>query len=254
MFTFLVILTLACYTATIYYAFSTHTLIKAFAIVSGSTTVIACSTVGFLKIEPKILTQSNTRDSTFYHYLTVDPMELEHGIDYISVIHGNDIKLSEIQTRQWDEGNSLWVLNGFLKNNSQFPINSLKLELMLSDCGPKDKEEKCLSSPESIFLEITGLNIKPHEKSQFSTTYPVEDPNHLYKISTSVASANSITKYMHKNPSFVVNSKKMEPNVDNMVICGGGTSVDHPEYDNRNIGKTMLANKDVNLDKRYRGC
>jgi hypothetical protein len=55
MFTLIVVLTSAFYIAAIYYAFTAHSLTKAFAIVSGSTTLVACAIVGFIKIDLKTL-------------------------------------------------------------------------------------------------------------------------------------------------------------------------------------------------------
>lgn len=254
MLTLLTILTSASYIAIIYYAFSACTLTKAFGIVSGSTTAIACAVVGLVKFDPQTLTQNNLSYRTFPPYIIDNPLKLEPEIDYLSVINSKDVSLLDIQTRQWSEGNFLWVLDGTLKNNSQFPINSLKLELMLSDCGPKNTKEKCLSSPRSIFIEVLDLNIRPHEKGQFSSTYVVQDPNHLYQLKTSFVSANSIVKNLLANNTKTTNRKNLGANVDSMIICGGGTSVDQPEYDKRIIGKTMIAKNRENHEQRLGGC
>jgi hypothetical protein len=254
MFTLIVVLTSACYIAAIYYAFTAHSLTKAFAIVSGSTTLVACAIAGFIKVDPKPLTQNDFRVLRSHPYVSANEIKFEPEIDYLNVIQSKDINLSNIQTKQWNEGNYLWILDGTLQNNSQFPINSFKLELILSDCGSKVKKGKCLSSPESIFIEVTDLNIKPHEKGQFNSTYAVQDPNHFYKFKTSFISANSVVKKMLVDNTKNTNILDMNSHVDRMVICGGDTSIDEPEYDRRQTGKTILAKNREDFEQHSRGC
>jgi hypothetical protein len=227
----------------VYYIFKKYPPLKAFIIISITLTTICGAAAAFIDMEPPPPIYKNPIP------MPSKPISInEYFIEMKNSIKQNDIELSNFHTKQWDDGNYLWIFTGYVKNNSETPLNSLELELKLADCGRMGENSDCLSA-KSIFVTISDLNIKPHEKGQFDTTYAVNDLTHKYRVNAIFKEAYNVNQDKRRYaqpispaPNIDMNEiAKHYQNVDRTVICGGGVSVDRPKIEQTYEGQTMLA-------------
>jgi hypothetical protein len=240
----------------VYYIFKKYPPLKAFILISITLTTICGAAAAFIDMElpPPIYKNPIPMPSK--------PISInEYFIEMKNSIKQNDIELSNFHTKQWDDGNYLWIFTGSVKNNSETPLNSLDLELKLADCGRIGEKNNCLSA-KSIFVTISDLNIKPHEKGQFDTTYAINDLTHKYRVNAIFKEAYNVTQEkrryaqpIYQTPNIDMNEiAKHYQNVDRMVICGGGVSVDRPYPPQKRYERTMLADNRKQDSGSNSGC
>ena len=248
------------YIISTYYFFLAYPVKKAVLFVFTSTTFFASCLLAFPRTDTSL--RENIAND-FYLHSGVPLKTVGGNPENLNVIQIKNATLSNIRTRQWNEGNSLYVFNGEIKNNSSYPINSLNLELRLLDCGPKDNKTKCIPVEDSIYAEVSKLDIQPHKAGQFESSYAIEHPDHHYEIEVYFMSAISSDKntptpspqIAHKKIDLEKNQHAAENrNVDRMPICGGGADVDEPEIQRPSGGRIMLAEALENYQRRDRGC
>lgn len=250
------------YVVSTYYFFLRYSVKKAVLLVFTSTTVFFSSLMYFLG-ENTSLYQNIT--NSFYSAPIIQQTQerIVQEVPELNILQVNDVTLSKIKTHQWGEGNSLYVLNGEIQNNSEYPIHSLNIEIRLSDCGPKDMKTECSRIVDNIHTELSKLNIQPHQKAEFDSSYAIDHPDHHYEIEVYFTGAKSVVKILPTPPTHVAiekgNAEKKEnidldKILDRMPICGGGADVDEPEIKKGSDGKIMLAETLENYPRRDRGC
>jgi hypothetical protein len=244
----LYIIFLVVYIISTYYFFFAYAFKKAVLLAMTSTTLFACTLLSFST------TGSGLREPASNNlYLNSRTTEIQKPFIYNTqnpnIIQITDAILSNLKIHQYSEGNSLYVINGDIKNNSSSPITTVRLEIRLSDCGLKNKKSKCVPIEDSFYVENTILHIKPQETSQFDTSFSVDHPEHRYEIDAYFMGA----ELNHKNLA-AITSQKDNKNIDRMIICGGGADRDKPEIERRYNGKVMLAEALEDYQRRDRGC
>lgn len=173
-------LALISFTGLIYYLFKNYSLNKALVLFSGAGTLIACALIALIKPElPKTAIADHRACLTLKNRPYPSQDQASFSINW-KIIPSEQIELSEIQTQAWNEGNTLWSLQGSLQNNSDHVINALELKLAISDCEENNSELICASVLNKTTERQTDLNIAPHTKGTFKVTFPVQNPQHHY--------------------------------------------------------------------------
>lgn len=256
------IILLVGYIISTYYFFFSYPVKKALLIVFASTTVFGSSLLAFPRTETSL--RENIANDIYLNSRT--PLKQKpfiHDMQNPDIIQVKDATLPKLSIHHWSEGNSLYVINGDIKNNSSNPITTVKLEIRLSDCGLKDKKSDCIPIEDSFYVENTKLNIKPHEIGQFDTSFAVDHPGHRYEIKVYFMGAESDNRVLLALNTLEENKKRgsqkdenaaLAKNVDHMIICGGGVDVDSPEIERNRDDKIMLAEALENYQRRDRGC
>jgi len=250
------------YIISTYYFFFAYAFKKAVLLVMTSTTLFACTLLSFSTTGAGL--RELASNDLYLHSRTPEKQRpFIHNTQNPNIIQITDAKLSNLKIRQYSEGNSLYVINGDVDNNSNHPITTVRLEIRLSDCGLKDKKSKCVPIEDSFYVENTILNIKPHETGQFDASFSVDHPEHHYEIEVYFMGAESDKKVLLAHNALEANKKRGSQkdengvpgkNVDRMPICGGGADIDEPEIEKRHNGKVMLAEALENYQRRDRGC
>lgn len=239
---------LVVYIISTYYFFFAYAFKKAVIFVMASTTLFAGALV------------STKRTESDFHELASNNLNLNsdssqkkssyiHNMKDRNIIRITDAKLSNVKVRQHSEGNSLYVINGDIDNNSSYPITTVRLEIRLSDCGLKYKNSECVPVEDSFYVENTILNIKPHTIGQFDTSFAVDYPEHRYEVEVYFMG----TELNYKDLAAItapIDNKKFHYE----IICGGGADRDESETEKRDNGKIMLAEALENYQRKDRGC
>lgn len=250
MYSWIIGLSIISFTGLIYYLFKNYSLYKALAITSGVGTLIACTLIVFIKPETSKTTIASRSDNSACVSLKnrsyPSQGQASSSINW-KIIPSEQFELSEIQTQAWSEGNTLWILQGNLQNNSDHVINALELKLAISDCEKNNSGLICAPVLETATERQTDLNIAPHTKGTFKVTFSVQHPQHHYtatyqsklagtKENTEI-SAIEIDKNKElqedqdnkKRIEFIEKAKSakvLEPNIDYSCV-GCGNTYDH---------------------------
>ena len=238
------------FTGLIYYLFKNYSLYKALVIVSGVGTLIACTLLIFIKPElSKNAIASPPNNSACLSLKNRSyPSQGQASLSVNwKIIPSEQFELTNIQTRAWSEGNTLWTVQGSLQNNSDHAINALELKLAISDCEENNSELICAPVLETTTERQTDLNIAPHTKGTFKVTFSVQNPQHHYtatyqsKLAGTKENPEILAIEIDKNRELQeeqVNKKRVEfiqkaksakvlaPNIDYSCV-GCGTTYDH---------------------------
>ena len=262
MFGWLNIILLIVYIISTYYFFFAYAFKKAVLLVMTSTTLFACTLLSFSTTGADL--RELASNDLYLHSRTPEKQRpFIHNTQNPNIIQITDAILSNIKIHQYGEGNSLYVINGDIKNNSSNPITTVRLEIRLSDCGLKNKKSKCVPIEDSFYVENTILNIKPHETGQFDASFPVDQPEHRYEIEVYFMGAESDKQVLLAHNALEVNKKRgsqkdenagLGKNVDHTPICGGGADVNSPEIERPHKGIIMLAEALKKYQHTDRGC
>lgn len=239
-------ITLAIFTGIIYYSFEYYSLKKSLIITSCVGAFMAYTIIGFMKPESNE-TKITDRSAclSLKNYSIKSQLATSTKINW-DVISSEQIELTEIQTQAWSEGNTLWTLQGSLRNNSDHVINALELKLAISDCAENNSDFTCASVLNTTTERQTDLNIGPHSKGTFKVTFTVQNPHHHYKATYQSKLAGTkeyteiLAKEIEKNKELqedydnkkriefiqkAKSAKALEPNIDYSCV-GCGTTYD----------------------------